>query len=153
MDYLFGADGRFVTSKPTGWAWGPAELSSRFTIIRTDEPEFASSLGALERRELLLADKGGLFLGDNIFSGGALAPAPESEHVTPPAFINLRNGARHATEDDAWASAADGDVLFYTKSPNNPAAPGVAIIIHDVAARRSTVNRPMTIEEAQQCLS
>jgi hypothetical protein len=150
VEYLFGADGRFVTAMPDGWKWGPAELDpARFTLVKTKSDDFDKALGELRSRKKMLASKG-LWVKDNSFSSGTLADAPEKEHVVPPAYINLRTGSKHPSEIDALASARDGDVLFYTKGPNDPDCPGVAIKVFSVLEKRFAVNRPITLKEAEK---
>jgi hypothetical protein len=150
VDYLFDAAGRFVTAMPKGWQWGPAELDpAAFSLVRTDDPTWEKARPELQARKKLLADKG-LWQKDNIYSAGRLEDAPEAEHVTPPVFINLRTGSKYPTEADAWASARDGDTLFYTKGDNLPDCPGVAIRVISVAGHQAAVNRPISRKEAEK---
>jgi len=151
-DYLFGADGRFVTSMPTGWAWGPAELDRRrFIIVRTDSPEWEAARLGLEKRKKIL-DKPGLWASGNVYAAGSLKAAPEAEHLAEASWTNLRTGVKHRSEKAAMEDTVSGDVLFYVKS-NDPNCPGVAIKVFSAARGSAALQKGVTIEEAQRWLS
>lgn len=138
MDYLFDAAGRFVTAKPTGWAWGPAELDpAAFFLVRSDSAALAGKLPALRRRELLAELPPSGHVAGNVFSAVTLAAAPEREHVTGDGWLVLRTGAWHPSEEDMWASVQDGDQVFFTKSPKDPDAAGALFVVDSAADQRT----------------
>jgi hypothetical protein len=148
-DYLFGADGRFATSMPTGWAWGPAELDpTRFLIIRTAAPEWEAAKAALERREKLL-DSPGLWQSGNVYSAGSLKTAPEAEWMVGKTWTNLSTGRRYAAEEDAWADAKAGDTL-HVRSGNDPDCPGVAVLVTDADSHQGLVQKNVTAAKAEE---
>jgi len=149
MDFFFTSDGRFSTAAKTGPRWGSAERDiALFTIIRTDKPEWLAALDDLRARRKVLAERG-LWISENVFANGTLGDAPETEWAVPAKWTLLSTGDTFDSEDDAWDAAEVGDTLFMNKS-NDPACPGVAVIVDDPDLRTGAVMKNVTLEQTSR---
>lgn len=150
-DYLFDArTGYYLVDKPVGWFWGSAELDPALhTIIRTDSPAFEDTRALLLRRSKLVESRNHSGQ-DNIWTGGILAPCDSREFILPPVYVNLRNGAEYATENDMWDSVSDGDKLVLFKWGEDGNRPAYAIKITSVANKQADYKQVASIEEAEQ---
>jgi hypothetical protein len=151
MDFFFdAASGRFSTAATPGASgrWGPAEMDpAAFTIIRTKDPDWLKALPELAAHRLKLDSKGD-WLRENVYASGRLKAAPEIEWIVGSRWVNLSTGAGYESEEDAWADAHEGDTLFVNKS-NDPACPGVALIVTDLARRTGAVLKGLTLEATE----
>jgi hypothetical protein len=154
-DYLFDArTGYYLVDKPVGWAWGSAELDDQaHTIIRTPRSDWLDLRTKMLRRHYRLAaaqEHSGL---DNIFLGGVLVETALAEHISPPAYTNLRTGATYCCENDMWEGVMDGDVVVLRKSGTAEEAPLYAIKVLDVRAHKTTYRPVKSYAEAEEWLS
>lgn len=148
-DFLFNREDRFVTDRPTGWAWGRRELDpARFTIIRIDAP--AAIVAGLRNRTKMLSTKGNYSGSHNIWLDATVKDAPADEAlVIGYRYINLRSASVDTSEEDAWANAQDGDYVFVTKQPGSAdSIHGVLIYVKSVSPRRIIRGDRMTLGEA-----
>lgn len=138
MDFFFeAASGRFSTAAKSRDRWGSAEMDPLlFTIVRTEDPEWIAALPELAAHRLKLD------------ASGRLKAAPEIEWIVGARWVNLSTGAGYTAEEDAWADAHEGDTLFVNKS-NDPACPGVALVITDLASRSGAVLKGLTLEATE----